>query len=612
MPVSTCRVAEALEAAACPADRDAAALASHYAVVGTHDATAKAAGYAHLAGDDATRRLAFAEAANWYELALRHSETTGRPEARSGVLHLALGRAYEAERQFARARDTYCAGAAHAIRCDDRELLIELAMAANGPWSSGLDFQADTRRLLEDALLLSEHMDVRAHVRILTRLATSLYYLDPDRQDALTDTALILAAGACDKTSMAEAQLARAPVADARSDPRVERLELADAAMRLGGEVASSRLQLRVGRELLADLLENGEVERFDTALDSYEKLAAQACSPYDIYWSMGMRATQATLYGDLHAAEQLSRGARLRGQELEQDALGLEVLQQFVIRYQQGRLPELIGLLRKTTELQPAYRAGLALAALACAETGRLDEAVRFTRSLVAADDEIARDSFWLGALAMLSGAVALAGDADLARVLSEALAPCADHIVTFGAGGAVLGCGHHWLGMLADTMEESDRAAVHLAEAERVSDRIGAPYWKAQAQADLARTLTRRARRGDATAARRLIVSARAIAENRGFDRILRDTEAARSRRVNRLVACRAVVRKSLSCAGTLLTRGTSVALFSSASAALYVANRASTPAARVDGGGVEPVEVRTVLRQRRRALGRRTIFR
>lgn len=518
-------VANALEAAATQAERDPAALAYHYARVGTAEATAKAAGYARRAGDDATTRLAFAEATKWYELALRYSDETGRPEARTGVLHLALGRAYEAERQFAKARDNYCIGATLAIAHDDRALLVDLAIAANGPWSSGLGFQTETRRLLEDALALSEHhTDVRSRVRLLTRLATSLYYVDVDREGSLTEEALSLATGVSDKTPMAEAQLARHLWLTHVPTARVERLELADAAMRLAREVGSSRMQLRVGRELLADLLENGEVERFDTALDSYEKLATKACSPYDIYWSMGMRATQATLYGDLHAAEQLARGAKLRGQELEQDALGLEVLQQFVVRYQQGRLPELVGLLRKTTELQPAYRAGSALAALACAETGRVDEAVRISRSAVAADGgAIARDSFWIGAVALLSGAVATAQNVDLARALDDSLGPCADHIVTFGAGGAVLGCGHHWLGLLAATLDDDDRSAEHLAEAERVSERLGAPYWRAQAQVDLALTLSRRARRGDATSARRLAVSACGIAESHGFDRIL-----------------------------------------------------------------------------------------
>ena len=145
-----------------------------------------------------------------------------------------------------------------------------------------------------------------------------------------------------------------------------------------------------------------------------------------DIYWSMALRATQATLRGDLPVAEQLARGAMLRGRELEHNVLGAEFLQSFVIRYQQGRLGEFVGGLRATVDDQPAYRAGSALAALACAETGHVEEGARRARWAVGrAGDMIQKDALWLGAHALFCGVAARAGDADLAETLYEILEP-------------------------------------------------------------------------------------------------------------------------------------------------------------------------------------------
>jgi hypothetical protein len=79
-----------------------------------------------------------------------------------------------------------------------------------------------------------------------------------------------------------------------------------------------------------------------------------------------------------------------------------------------------------------------------------------------------------------------------------------------------------HHWLGLLAATCAEWDRAADHLIEAERVADRLALPYWRAQAQIDLASTLTRRGR-GDGARVRRLTTETVSIAEKNGFGRIL-----------------------------------------------------------------------------------------
>ena len=522
-------VAEALEATDVDVrrPRDSGELAHHFAAAQTSGSAAKAVDYSRAAGDEAMTRLAFTEATEWYERALAHWLDAGRPETETGPLLLALGRAYEADRQFAHARERYLAGAVHARAVGDQVLLADLAIAATGPWSSGRDFQDDARGVLEATLEVSDTLDPHHRVRLLVRLATSLYYVDPPREAMLADQARVLAETLADETALIEAHLAQHLSLTHEPTARVERLAMSEAALRLAMSNGFAPLMLRVGRELLADLLENGECERFDAALDRYEGLAKQSCSPYDLYWSMALRATQATLYGGLARAEQLARGARILGGELHEDASGLEMLQRFVVRYQQGRLVELVSPLRAIDTPRPAYRAGSALGAIACAEAGRHEEAERIARWAIGPDGQaIARDSFWLGAHALFAGALARTGDEELAHRFYELLLPCADHVVTFGAGGAVLGCTHHWLGLVAGAFADLHLAAAHLSEAEKISTRIGAPYWRAQAQVDLAATLCRRGDEADASSARCLMNEAQTTAERYGFGRLSAST--------------------------------------------------------------------------------------
>jgi hypothetical protein len=350
-----------------------------------------------------------------------------------------------------------------------------------------------------------------------------VHYVDAEREAALAGEAHLIAEALADDDSRAEALLARHLWLTHEPSARRERLTMAQEAMELLGAGGAGSVKLRVGRELLTDLLQNGEVARFDLELARYERLAAEVSSPRDLYWSAVLRATQATLRGDLVAGEQLARGAALRGDEMQQRAAGTEFLQRFLIRFQQGRLSELVGTVRTAADPGSAYRSGSAVSAVACAETGHLDDALRLAKWSMGTDgDEMYRDGFWLGAHAFLASVAATARDRALAPRLRELLAPCCDDIVVFGAGAAVLGSGHQWLGLLADVCEDWDQAVEHLVEAERVAARLGLRFWRAQAQIDLASTLTRR-NRGDHARIRNLTDEAVSTAEKNGFGRIL-----------------------------------------------------------------------------------------
>jgi hypothetical protein len=245
----------------------------------------------------------------------------------------------------------------------------------------------------------------------------------------------------------------------------------------------------------------------------------------------MALRATEATLHGDLFAAEQLARGAMLRGHELDQISDGAHLLQRFLVRYEQGRLAEEAPVLQQVGAVSTVYRAGAALHAVALAETGQTGRAIAITRGTIGSDGSgLPRDAFWLAGMSLFAGVAATTGDRELSALLRELLEPCADHVVLFGAGAAVLGSGHHWLGTLAATLLDTDAALDHFTEATAIAERLSAPFWIAQSKLDASATLRCRHRPSDTASADRLLSEATTIAEAGGYGRLLKQAQTTR----------------------------------------------------------------------------------
>ena len=290
-------------------------------------------------------------------------------------------------------------------------------------------------------------------------------------------------------------------------------------------DVAGGPLHLRIFRDLLADLLEDGRVDEFAASLDVYERVAAELTSPRDTYWAAALRATQHTLHGDLAAAAQHARGAALRGRELQQDATGAQMLQTFVIHFQQSRLREDLTLLHAVEGLSSPYRVGTTMAVLAWSETQQPEDVESIARQVLGADGrDLLPDAFWLGAVAMLAAALApRCRDDTLLDLLERLLEPCAEHVVVFGAGGAVFGTGHHWLGELALAARNRQRALEHLERAVALSEQLSAPYWLAQAELDTATALRLLGGAANERRAATLERRARETAERQGYARLL-----------------------------------------------------------------------------------------
>jgi len=408
-----------------------------------------------------------------------------------------------------------------------------VALEADGPWADASSvLKPDALALLEEALPGIDPSDHKRLVRVMTGIASDLYYSDHDRQQRFAREALVIAQERGDRETLATAVLSVLLSWTHHPEARHERLALARRAHKLASVSSETTgLGLRTLRALLNTLLESREIVEFERRLDAYEQSAHSLGSARDIYSSMALRATQAIMHGDLAVGEQLARGAALRGHELEQLSDGAYLLHRFVVRYQQGRLSEEVNNLRPPDATPTVFVAGASLLATAYAETGRADHAASTSRRILGTDGSgLPRDAFWLGGIALFAGVASTVGDLDLIELLWALLEGCEEHVVLFGAGGAVLGSGHHWLGALAASSGKTDTALDHLAEAGSIAKELDAPYWIAQSQIEAAKALRLRGRAHDASRADHLIAEAIAIAEPQGYGRVLTEAAALR----------------------------------------------------------------------------------
>ncbi len=384
-------------------------LAHHYVEAAPLGLQREAATYAMRAADDADQRFAFGEAARWYEHALRfHSETLGASER--GRIQLALGRACANDQQIERARAALLAAADSAREANDAALLADIGLDADGPWADGSVLEPDALNLLEEALPGIAASDRHRLVRVLTGIASDVYYTDHERQTRVANEALAIAHEVDDTETLATALLAVRLSTTHQPEARAERLAIAREAYELVSNFPSKPyLRLSTHRSLIVDLLENRAIEEFARSLDAYEQLARALGSPRDIYSAMALRATEAILHGDLDAGEQLSRGASLRGHELGQLSGGAYFLQRFAIRRMQGRLQEEVEGLRAAGATPSVFLSGAALTATAFADTGHVDRATAVARRILGPDGSaLPRDAFWIGGVALFAGVAA------------------------------------------------------------------------------------------------------------------------------------------------------------------------------------------------------------
>jgi DNA-binding CsgD family transcriptional regulator len=203
-------------------------------------------------------------------------------------------------------------------------------------------------------------------------------------------------------------------------------------------------------------------------------------------------------------------------------DASGIHGIQMFGVRREQGRLAELapvVRILAGEADREGPWRPGL-VAVLA--ELGMEREARRELAKLAAEGIDGFQASLWLATLAYLTDACAALGDEAMAAIVYPELEPLAGSNVMIGHLVACYGAADRYLGMLAATLGERERAEEHFERAMEQNRRMGAWTWVAHTAYEYGR-LRRGRGRGDRSRAEALFGEAAGLAERIGLEGLL-----------------------------------------------------------------------------------------
>lgn len=127
------------------------------------------------------------------------------------------------------------------------------------------------------------------------------------------------------------------------------------------------------------------------------------------------------------------------------------------------------------------------------------------------------------MASLSYLTDACAAVGDEMLAALLYPELAPLAGATVAIGHGVACYGAADRYLGLLASTLGDHDRAIEHFEQALTVNRKMGATTWVAHTLYAYGRTLQMRGDRSDALHASGLLSEAANLAQRVGMPTLL-----------------------------------------------------------------------------------------
>ncbi|HZQ79240.1 MAG TPA: AAA family ATPase [Acidimicrobiia bacterium] len=466
-------------------------LARHFGHAASLGDVDRAVDYARRAGHQARAELAFEEAAAHYRQGLSVMERPGGLDtALRCDLEIALGGVLRQAGE-----PTYrevLRSAADAARTLRDPLRLGEAVLAFSPTAFGGAMGARDDavvQLAEEALagLDPEASSLRA--RLMAVLAGELAHDDAneERRAALLSKAIAMAEGVGDRPALARV-LGSALYADkdpARLDERIGR---AGELLELSSELDDRESAFWARACRCDELFERGDVRAAVEDLDAAAELAAQLRQPLHGWRVAIRRVSQALVEGRLDDAERLIGDARRLGDEGGVDRSfveGTAALPLFMVRYEQGRLGELDGIVEPLLRSQPGYRPFWAAAlALLQAETGRTAEARSSAAELVGRLDAVsARSRSWISVLVTLGTVAAGVGDTASAAACYRRLLPFRGRIAALGRAG-IVGPVDPVLGCLAAVMGLDGEAEAHFGEAIVLCERWGAPLWAARAR--------------------------------------------------------------------------------------------------------------------------------
>ena len=527
------QVAEAMEAQDRNKDQPRVAeLAYHWAEATIPENRDKAIDYACRAGDVALAKLAPEEAARWYRAALEELENHGDAhdgEVRCRVL-VGLGTAQRqmGDQSFGR---TLLDAAHLAQRLGDTDLLVRAALANSRGFVSVVGIVDDERvAVLEAACKALAGTRTAGEARLLALLGSELVYgNDFPRRKELASRAIAIAREVDDPATFIQV------VCDATQATHVpetfeERAGLIEEAFSLALQLGDPVLQFLSANFQSAYFLEHPDfVARGREAANAAHEIAEVLGQPGLRWISAFTRADIALQLGDLETAEDFAEQASQIAADMnEPDGPLMYGAQLMSIRQKQGRVEEIIPLVRQIAEQYPGIPAFWSALAWMLHDAGDLEGARAVLEEL--GPERIAQmpyDNIWLASQMNAAPVVAALRWHDIAARLYANLEPYREQLFYTGVN-----CGpqaNYALGLLADALGRHDDAERAFAEAHQAHEAMGARGFLAMTDVAWGAFLARRGAPADGERARILISSALSASEAHGYGWVERQARTA-----------------------------------------------------------------------------------
>jgi DNA-binding CsgD family transcriptional regulator/tetratricopeptide (TPR) repeat protein len=512
------RVGEALVAAGAP-DRALADLAHHFSAAAPLGGSERAIHYNVLAARAAGAALAFEEAAARLRTAIDLGIEDERERAET---LLELGSTDNRAGNATAACEAFAAAAAIARELADGELLARAAIGyEDASWRPGI-ISRETVDLLEEAIPALDEDSSELRVGLLAGLARALDFQgDRERGAIVRGNAIELARALDDRSGLARV-LVRSYWARGMSPPE-EILAMLTEAKDLAEELEDAETRTEAMAWRVPTFVSMCDLRAARGELVALRQMAERTAQPFMHHVAEHYGSAIALCDGRLVEAEAMAERSYEWGSLLTgRDASGTYGIQMFSIRREQGRLAELapaIRILAGGTEREGPWRPGLVAVLV---ELGMEREARRELSRLAAEGIDGLRTSLWTAALAYLADASSALGDEAIAALVYPELAPLAGANVMIGHLVSCYGAADRYLGMLAATLGEGERAEEHFERALELNRRMKMSTWVAHTAYEYARFLHGQGD-GRRSRARALAGEAAALAERIGMHELL-----------------------------------------------------------------------------------------
>jgi hypothetical protein len=517
-----------------------AEIAHHFLQGASEGGARRAVAFAARAAQRAIGQFAYDEAARLYGRAIEVAAALPADELRAWELHHGLGEALMRSGEVDESHRALHTAVEHARNLEDPSALGQTALATTLPgFSAGL-VEPELVAVVEEALArLDVHRaddparraaDDALRCRLRVQLALALYWSPQrERREQLVAEALALAraifSGEPAQRSLAQRALADRTLAFALAQgflaawgpDTVERgLPISVEALELCERTNDAELAMQIRLWRISLLLELDDPVRADAEIEAYGAAARRLGQPRTLVYDPLHRAMRAHMCGEFAEAERFTAEAAEVADDVRRSmAPMIADAQTFLLRRSQGRHHDLEPFVRANADRRPAIRRWRCALALLLGEVGRVDEARKELDQL--AEDDFAslpRDASWLLAMSLLAELCTLLGDRPRARCVYGLLAPYEGRNVV-AIGAAYYGPVARFLGLLAMTIGEDERALGHLETARSAAQRMGARPTAVTIALDTAEVLVRRDAPGDAERATALVQSVAQEAE-------------------------------------------------------------------------------------------------